>query len=691
MASRKSLCLVLLSLLTPVWPGQALAQNKIVFDHYHPPGEVSAAIGDFAVRYPQLARVWVIGNSKGGTPLQVLELADKSSGLVKLEGRPAILVCANLEGTHLIGTEAALRLADRLLAGATSESRIKELLAKKVVYIAPLLNPDAVAAGFFATPQGERCTNAGAVDEDIDGLLDEDGPDDLNNDGVITMMRSKDPEGEWIVDPDEPRLMRKADAQKGESGAYKLYFEGIDNDGDESYNEDPPGGVDLNRNFAHDFENNSAVAGMWPVSQPESKALIDFMLAHPNIALVLNFSSENTILNMEQTGRAKATGERVKVPERFAGYLGVDPSQEFDFKEVVEMVRSSGLFGGSEVTEDRVAQILGLGASVTLDRSDLPFFEAVQKEYKEALKAAGSEYPEKKAKAVGKGSFAAYSYYQYGVPVFSTDIWTVPEAKKPTKDKSEELTLEKVKSMTSEQFLSLEDARLEAFLKSQSAPARFGVKEIRKLVESGQSTPVKIAEMAERMAKARPAGAGGSGSENPDLDPLRWSDSALSGKGFVNWTPFAHPTLGAVEIGGFMPFAKLLPPASEIEKQIAFPVDFYLKLMEKTAGLSIRETRVKSLSEGVYGVTCFLSNSGWLPTSTAQGRRAGNAWPITVRIQADKDLALFSGRPIESVQSIGGGETRKVEWTIRAKAGSKVEISASSPKLGAVSTLVTLQ
>ena len=691
MFSRKFLCFLLLSLLCVGWAGQPLAQNKIVYDHYHPPGEVSAALQGLAASYPQLVRVSVIGKSKGGTDLQILEIADRSGDLVKLEGRPAVLVCANLEGTHLLGTEAAVRLAEKLLAGATSEPKIKELLAKKVVYIAPLLNPDGVAAGFFGAPRGERCTNAGAVDEDMDGLLDEDGPDDLNNDGVITTMRSKDPEGEWIVDPDEPRLMRKADPQKGESGVYKLYVEGIDNDGDESYNEDPPGGVELNRNFPHDFENNSAVAGMWPVSQPEAKALVDFMRAHPNIALILNFSTENTILNAEQTGRAKATGEKVKVPERFAGYLGVDPNQEFELKEVVEMVRSSGLFGGSEVTEDRVAQILGLGAAVALDRIDLPFFEAVQKEYKEALKAAGLEYPEKKAKAVGKGSFVAYSYYQYGVPVFSTDIWTVPEAKKAAKDKDDELTPEKIKGMTNEQFLALEDAKLEAFLKSQGAPARFGVKEVRKLVESGQSTPAKIAEMAERMAKARPASAGGSGSENPDLDPLRWSDSGLSGKGFVNWTPYAHPTLGPVEIGGFMPFTKVLPPAAQIEKQIAFPVDFYLKLMDKTAGLVIKETRVKSLSNGVYNVTCFLANSGWLPTSTAQGRRAGNAWPITVRIQADKDHVLFSGRPIESVQSIGGGETRKVEWTIRAKAGSKVEISASSPKLGAVSTQVTLQ
>lgn len=621
--------------------GRPLAQNKVGRNGYQPPGDVSKSIQELVAQYPRLATVSVIGKSANGAAIQVLEIADRTGGLPILDSRPAVFVTANLEGTHLIGTEAALLLAEKLLAGATTDPKIRQLLEKKVIYVAPLLNPDAVGSGYFGTPRRERSTNAAPVDEDMDAIVDEDGPDDLNQDGVITMMRAEDPEGEWIVDPDESRLMRKADPQKGESGVYKLYVEGIDNDCDELYNEDPPGGVDLNRNFPHDFENNVVGAGMWPISQPETKALVDFMVTHRNIALVLNFSTENTILNLQQTGRARAAGDKVKVPQRFATFLGVDPEQEFELKEVVEMVRSSGMFGGAEVSEDRVAQLLGTGPAVSLDRLDVPFFEAVQKEYKEAMKEAKFDYPEKKARAVGKGSFVAYCYYQYGVPVFSTDIWTIPEAKKAEAKKPE---------------------------------------------NGAQPSP-----NTGRTPRARPVTGVSAGGENPDLDALRWSDSGLAAKGFVNWAPFAHPTLGPVEIGGFAPFAKILPPVEQIDKQIGFPVDFYLKLMDKTAGLEIRETRVKSLSEGLYNVTCFLSNPGWFPTSSGQGRRAGGAWPITVRLQLERDQALFAGRPIESVQSIGGGETRKVEWTIRGKAGSSVQISANSPKLGQVSTQVTLR
>lgn len=83
--------------------------------------------------------------------------------------------------------------------------------------------------------------------------MDEDGPEDLNGDGYITLMRVKDPEGNYIIDPKEPRLMRLADPKKGEKGMYKIYSEGLDNDDDGQINEDPLGGVEINRNFPHDF------------------------------------------------------------------------------------------------------------------------------------------------------------------------------------------------------------------------------------------------------------------------------------------------------------------------------------------------------------------------------------------------------------------------------------------------------
>jgi hypothetical protein len=689
---RKILLLTVLVPLTGSLPAapQAASQD-LTLDRYHNPDEVNQILKDLAARYPQLATLQALGKSAGGTDLYVLQIAALSPGRPDPASRPAVFVSANIEGTHLIGSEAALHLARKLLSGSESDSKIKGLLEKRTIFVAPLLNPDAARA-YFTTPRCERTSNGNPLDDDLDMQVDEDGPDDLNQDGLITSMRVKDPEGEWIVDPSDPRLMSKADSQKGESGVYKLYVEGLDNDADQSYNEDPPGGVDIQRNFPHDFETNEAETGRWPVSQKETLALAQFLAAHRNIALVLNYSHENTLLNFEQTGRARASAERVKVPQRFAGMLGVDPEQEFEIKEIVEMIRSSGMMpAGMEITEDRVAQMLGLGPAVAIDRQDLQVFETVQKEYKDALKAAQIDYPEKKARGVGKGSFLAYCYYQYGVPVFSTDVWTVPEVKK--KAKEDELTLEKIKVMTKEQFLALDETRLDEFLKAQGGGSgRFGAAEIRKMVDSGQVTPARLVEMAERMQRARPGGTATTGAENVDTDVLKWSDTALEGKGFVPWSPFKHPTLGDVEIGGFVPFVRVLPPPSQIEKLAAFSTDFYLKLIDRLAEVNIHETRVQPVDENLFNVTCFLTNPGWLPTSTAQGRRAQTSWPIRVRIKTADNQSLFSGRPIETIPSLAGsGGTQKLEWTVRGKRGSTVEITAESPKLGSVSTRVTLQ
>jgi hypothetical protein len=338
-----------------------------------------------------------------------------------------------------------------------------------------------------------------------------------------------------------------------------------------------------------------------------------------------------------------------------------------------------------EITEDMVAMFLGIGAAVQIDRQDMPLIEAVQKQYKDALKEAKLDYPEKRAKGVGKGSFAAYCYFQYGVPVFSVDLWAIPEPKKePAKDA---LTAEKLKTMSSEEFLALGEDKISAMLKEQGAPPNFGAEMLIKMVKSGQVDPKKMAEMMEKMPKPP----GGEGEEHPDAYILKWADATLPKKGFVEWTAFHHPTLGEVEIGGFAPYLRIVPPLAEVEKTIAFHTDFYLGLIKKLPGLEISKTEVKPVGPEVYQLTAYFTNPGWFPTSTAQGRRARTAWPITVRLKLGSEQALFSGRPIESIPFLdGSGDTKKIEWTVKGKKGTSVVVSAGTPRLGTASATVVL-
>jgi len=115
----------------------------------------------------------------------------------------------------------------------------------------------------------------------MDDREDEDGADDIDRNGVITVMRARDPEGEWLALESEPRLMKKADPDKGEKGLYKLYPEGVDNDGDGQYGEDGPGGANVGVNFPHLFRYFSKDGGQWAGSESESLGLIRFVFQHP--------------------------------------------------------------------------------------------------------------------------------------------------------------------------------------------------------------------------------------------------------------------------------------------------------------------------------------------------------------------------------------------------------------------------
>jgi hypothetical protein len=265
----------------------------------------------------------------------------------------------------------------------------------------------------------------------------------------------------------------------------------------------------------------------------------------------------------------------------------------------------------------------------------------------------------------------------------------VPEPKAEEKKPGEEpLSADKLKSMTSDQFLALGEDKINSFLKEMGAPANFNASMLMGMVKSGQLTPAKMAEMMAQMPK-KP---GGDGEEHPETYLIKYSDTALKGKGFVNWTPFKHPTLGDVEIGGFVPYLKVTPPPEDIEKTISFHTDFYIKLMGKMADLTIPQAKVKSLGEDLYQITVYFSNQGWLPTSTGQGRRAMTAWPIRVNLSLSPEQTLFSGRPVENIPFLAGSsDTKTLEWTVRGKKGTKLNVKAWAPRLGTLEKTVVLE
>lgn len=263
-------------------PGLLLVLTAPAAAQYKDHRALAAAVTELAARHRAQATIMTIATSPGGRAVQALRIG--------AAGRPALLVVANAYGPHLIGSEVAVAAAERILGGGAGD-----LLDRATIWFIPRLNPDA-AEGMFARPLWARTGNGMPTDEDRDWQLDEDGFDDLNGDGVITAMRVADPNGEWIEDADEPGLMRRADATKGEVGQWSILTEGRDDDGDGQFNEDGPGGVDVNRNFPYNYAHHGREAGRFPMESPEARGLAEFLIAHPEIAAVYVLGPQDNLL-----------------------------------------------------------------------------------------------------------------------------------------------------------------------------------------------------------------------------------------------------------------------------------------------------------------------------------------------------------------------------------------------------------
>jgi hypothetical protein len=254
------------------------------FDAFHDVDQLGAALEAIAAAHPNLARKSSIGRSYEGRNIDILTVTNFRTGDDR--SKPAMWIDANIHGNEIQGSEVALYTAWYLTEMHGQVPAITELLDRVAFYIVPTINPDG-RQHFFDDPQNMHSSRGGRkpVDNDNDGLLDEDNPDDMDGDGHIVQMRVADPRGRWKVDPNEPRRMIRAKAD--EPGTHSLLgSEGFDNDGDGRVNEDPVGGYDPNRNWPSAWQPDFVQGGAidYPGSLPETKAVLDFVIDHPNIA-----------------------------------------------------------------------------------------------------------------------------------------------------------------------------------------------------------------------------------------------------------------------------------------------------------------------------------------------------------------------------------------------------------------------
>ncbi len=262
----------------------------VSWNHYNDHAGIGELLKKIVKAYPSLAKLEQVGKSFDGRELWCIAITDYTKG--DAAKKPAMYIDGNIHSNEVQGAEFAMYTAWYLTESFNDTKFIQELLGDKIFYIIPTINPDG-RDSFFKKPNNMHSPRSGVVpvDNDMDGQTDEDGYDDLDNDGSITQMRRKTSNGRFRADPVNPNRMIEVSAD--EKGEYEMLgFEGIDNDGDGQVNEDGAQfEYDPNRDWGWNWQPNYVQGGAYkyPFSLPENRALMEFVMKHPNIAAAQSF------------------------------------------------------------------------------------------------------------------------------------------------------------------------------------------------------------------------------------------------------------------------------------------------------------------------------------------------------------------------------------------------------------------
>ncbi len=265
------------------------------FFHYFTNEELEAVLQDWAEAQPGLVKLDQIGLSHEKRALWLLAITNQSTGVD--QDKPAIWIDANIHATEITGTSVVLYIASQLLENYGKDERITRLLDTCTYYILPRINPDGASLAMAASPRFIRSgVRPYPFPERQDGLHEED----IDGDGRILQMRLPDPNGDWKTSSLDPRLMEKRGMDESGGHYFRLFSEGLlENYDGWTIKEAPPlEGLDFNRNFPFDWrpEGAQSGAGPFPASEPEIRAVVDFISTHPNISLAVTYHTSSGVI-----------------------------------------------------------------------------------------------------------------------------------------------------------------------------------------------------------------------------------------------------------------------------------------------------------------------------------------------------------------------------------------------------------
>lgn len=255
--------------------------EKPDFGKYYRYEELTSLLQTYAKEFPELASVASIGKSYEGRDIWVLTITNKKTGDA-LE-KPAFYVDGNIHGSEVTASVTALYLGWKLLSQYGEDEEITCLVDETTFYIIPVISPDGVEHVLSGSGFVRSGTRYYPYEEARDGLH----PEDVDGDGQIVQMRIEDPGGGWKVSEKDDRLLVPRRFHDVEGTFYRVFQEGTIQNFDGVAVKAAPAkhGLDFNRNFPANWMPLSKQygSGEYPFSEPETRALAEFITSHRNI------------------------------------------------------------------------------------------------------------------------------------------------------------------------------------------------------------------------------------------------------------------------------------------------------------------------------------------------------------------------------------------------------------------------
>ena len=303
------------------------------YDHYYKYDELEKNLKYFSDKYHELCDLESICVTEENRNVYAMTITNKKTGAAL--DKPAFHIDGNTHAGEVTGSMAAMHAIDVLLTGYGEDKVITKILDRMTIYVVPRISPDG-AETYLTTPYSIRSVNR-VHNPENGGIRSED----LDGDGVIRMMRIPTPYGAWKKDKDDSSIMAKRDPGDADGDFYDIYVEGNFEafDGDENLKEKKEDwSLDFNRNYPYGWfpENRQAGAGKYPLSNPETKAMADWIIEHPNIGGVsTNHTSGGIILYPPGTRPSTAVSEKdinqfIEIANMGKEELGYEPLNIYD-------------------------------------------------------------------------------------------------------------------------------------------------------------------------------------------------------------------------------------------------------------------------------------------------------------------------------------------------------------------------